>query len=326
VLVTRGFLAITGYPKIGGRSLHIAHLLWGGLLLVLALTLLLTHLGRAVRTVAAVLGGVGFGLFIDEIGKFVTQTNNYFYRPAAALIYVAFVVLVLAAKAVRGARPLTETERAGNAAYAAVLGVTSGLTRAERQAALGVVETLKSGPENIGAALCKLLETVPERTEARPGILREVQDWVLRALTWLLTRRWFITLVVGVFILQAALALLAMIPLAVILAGPTTAREVPELGATVAITVFGTINALIAIIGAIRIRRDRRGAYTWLQTAVVLDILVTQPFNFALNQFGALAALAFDLVVYAVVTHQLHQMRRQAAATGTTAPSPPWTS
>ncbi|MFN2236595.1 MAG: hypothetical protein ACK2U1_20385, partial [Anaerolineales bacterium] len=32
VVLTRLFLEITGYPKLGNSELHIAHVLWGGLL------------------------------------------------------------------------------------------------------------------------------------------------------------------------------------------------------------------------------------------------------------------------------------------------------
>ncbi len=39
-------------PELGGHGLHIAHLLWGG-------------------------------FFIDELGKFITQDNDYFFKPAA---------------------------------------------------------------------------------------------------------------------------------------------------------------------------------------------------------------------------------------------------
>jgi hypothetical protein len=44
-----------------------------------------------VRRAAAIVGGVGF--FIDELGKFITEDNNYFYNPAAALIYLIFIGL-----------------------------------------------------------------------------------------------------------------------------------------------------------------------------------------------------------------------------------------
>jgi hypothetical protein len=56
--------------------------------MVIAIGLLLTLLGRGPRVPAAIVGGVGFGFFIDELGKFITEDNNYFFEPAAALIYL----------------------------------------------------------------------------------------------------------------------------------------------------------------------------------------------------------------------------------------------
>ncbi len=36
VMVTRALLAATGYPQLGGAGLHVAHVLWGGLLMAVA--------------------------------------------------------------------------------------------------------------------------------------------------------------------------------------------------------------------------------------------------------------------------------------------------
>src|SRR5215471_2254748 len=98
ILLTRLFLELTGYPRMGGGGLHIAHMLWGGLLMLVALILLLAVLGKRAKRAAALIGGVGFGLFVDELGKFITSDNNYFFQPAIALIYVIFVLMFLAVR------------------------------------------------------------------------------------------------------------------------------------------------------------------------------------------------------------------------------------
>ena len=95
VSLTRLFLEITGYPQLGGQELHIAHVLWGGLLLFIASLLPLLLANRWVYPLTAILSGIGVGLFIDEVGKFITQNNNYFYPPAAPIIYAFFLLTVL---------------------------------------------------------------------------------------------------------------------------------------------------------------------------------------------------------------------------------------
>lgn len=95
VIVTRVYLEMTGYPQIGSGNLHIAHVLWGGLLLYIGALLPLTLLNRAALTWSAILNGVGMGLFIDEVGKFITRDVDYFYPPAAPIIYAFFLLSVL---------------------------------------------------------------------------------------------------------------------------------------------------------------------------------------------------------------------------------------
>ncbi|MCC7161471.1 MAG: hypothetical protein IT331_03175 [Anaerolineae bacterium] len=94
VIVVRVFLQLSGYPQIGNSTFHIAHLLWGGLLLFVAVVFLLSLANRWVLWVAALLGGVGVGLFIDEVGKFITQDNDYFFPLAFPIIYAFLLVCV----------------------------------------------------------------------------------------------------------------------------------------------------------------------------------------------------------------------------------------
>ena len=109
VALTRLFLYLTGYPQLGSQTLHIAHLLWGGLALFLGALLLLVVVNRWAQATGAVLTGVGVGLFIDEVGKFITRTNDYFYPPAAPIIYAFFLLVLLLYLELR--RPRTHDAR-----------------------------------------------------------------------------------------------------------------------------------------------------------------------------------------------------------------------
>jgi hypothetical protein len=101
---TRLFLEITGYPQLGGGELHIAHVLWGGLLLFIASLLPLILVNRWGLQLSALIAGLGIGLFIDEVGKFITQTNDYFYPAAAPIVYVFFLMTVLLFAQIRSSR------------------------------------------------------------------------------------------------------------------------------------------------------------------------------------------------------------------------------
>ncbi len=101
VIATRTFLELTGYPQIGGSTLHIAHAIWGGLLLYAAALLPLILANRWALYLSAGLNGLGAGLFIDEVGKFITRDLDYFYPPAAPLVYAFFLLSVLLYQYVR---------------------------------------------------------------------------------------------------------------------------------------------------------------------------------------------------------------------------------
>jgi hypothetical protein len=110
VIATRVFLALTGYPQLGTSTLHIAHVVWGGVVLFVAALLPLVLANRWVYPLGGLLSGIGVGLFIDEVGKFITHTNDYFYPPAAPIIYAVFLLTVVVYLQVR--RPPSANARA----------------------------------------------------------------------------------------------------------------------------------------------------------------------------------------------------------------------
>ena len=89
------------------------------------------------------LGGIGFGLFLDEVGKFVTKDNDYFYGPAAEIMYILVVVILVGARIVRDFQPLSAQECLASAAAIAADGVARGLADHRRE--IGA-EPRRTGP------------------------------------------------------------------------------------------------------------------------------------------------------------------------------------
>jgi hypothetical protein len=156
IIITRVYLILAGYPQIGGGALHIAHMLWGGLLMLVALVSFISYLNIPMRVSASLVGGIGFGLFIDEIGKFVTADNDYFFQPTFAILYVLFVGLFLAVRSLFFALPLTEEEREVNAQIRAIGALRASGRRPLVRLFLAVEERLRD-----------LYEAVAERRQFR---------------------------------------------------------------------------------------------------------------------------------------------------------------
>ncbi len=96
--------------------------------MVVALVVVFSFLGALPRMVAVVAGGIGFGLFLDEVGKFVTQTNDYFFQPSVAIMYVVVVALLLVNRWIHDNRTQSSAEDLANAAGTAADGLIHGLT------------------------------------------------------------------------------------------------------------------------------------------------------------------------------------------------------
>ncbi len=140
VLLLRLYLFLTGFPQLSFGSFHIAHMLWGGLLMLVSIFMALGFLSRPAHEWAAILGGIGFGAFIDELGKFLTQDNDYFFQPAIAIIYVLFVLIYIWIRTIFSRRSLSRAERLANAFELMQQGSINGLNREEESAILSMLE------------------------------------------------------------------------------------------------------------------------------------------------------------------------------------------
>lgn len=303
VLAIRAYLAATGYPKIGGGSLHIAHVLWGGLLMVVALLMLLVLLGSVSRALAAVVGGIGFGTFIDELGKFLTHDNNYFFRPAIALIYAVFVVLFLVVRALPRDRLWTRSERLGYA-YSALTDLALGqLSRNRRQRALALLAGLEgadpgrvggpSGEEQLAAlrALLAVPNTGPAGGRWTLRLARFADTVVERVEVFAADARTRRAVLVLFFVL--VISMIGGI-VAALVVDVTSSLSVSTLGSGSSLAAVG----LLSVFGVVALARGSRGlALELFYRATQISIFFAQFFAFVAIQLLALPGLALNLLV-----------------------------
>ncbi len=156
ILAIRGFLHLTGYPQFSPGNLHIAHVLVGGLFMLLAMIMFQAFTGRAARSMAALLGGFGFGAFIDEVGKFITADNDYFFKPSVAII---FIIIYFLMERINCSPWLSDKERLVNVLELTKEAVTQDLRSEDQQRALSLLN--EADPKNpVTIALCELMKNI----------------------------------------------------------------------------------------------------------------------------------------------------------------------
>ena len=325
VLVIRTQLWLTHYPQLGGHGLHIAHLLWGGLFMLLAIGVLLTFIGKPVLRAAAVVGGVGFGFFVDELGKFVTEDNDYFYRPAAALIYLIFVALFLLTRALqrREAGRVSAQSNLANAVELLEEAALRELDESERRRALALLQDADPA-EPLVAPLRALFSDLQGSPAAAPGLTARAVDRAREASTRLAAWPRFATCVSCLLGVWAAVSLAGVVELVtgavVDLGGGHPGYVSDRLGdlsfVNVASLASSALSAALVARGVLQLRHGTRAAaYRSFEHALLVAILVTQVFSFVESQFGAVFGLALDLVLLvALRTVQSNDPAAQAAA------------
>ena len=199
ILGIRVYLELTGYPQVGGGGLHIAHMLWGGLSMLIAIVLLIAFLGKGVVRFAAVLGGLGFGIFIDELGKFITSDNNYLFKPTFALIYILFVIMFLSFRAIEKRKTLTEEEALVNAVDILKEAVRNDLDDKEKEQALHLLQQSDQSNPIVGALENLLLQAKPLPNK-RPSLPVRLARWAHRLYYRIVAYSWFAAVLVAIFV------------------------------------------------------------------------------------------------------------------------------
>jgi hypothetical protein len=325
ILLIRFYLEVTGYPKVGGDSLHIAHMLWGGLLMLVGLVILVSFLGRTPRQWGAVLSGLGFGTFIDEIGKFVTHDNDYFYQPAIALMYVVLVLTYLGARAVyRRNLGATQQEYLANAVQEVLEIVRGDLDGREQARALDyLAQADRQQPlaQRLRTILAEA-DLVPERPA---NLMARLFTGAVHRYRRLAVSRWFTGGLVIFFVLRFLLDLGRVVALTRLLpAGGERWLRVPLVSPlpldTAAYSLsqwlqFGSslLAGLFVAAGVAVVFRDRLRGLRRFQQSVLVSLLLTQVFVFYDVQWLGLVGLAFNLLVFAALRFVIEQEQSQDA-------------
>jgi len=321
VIATRSFLELTGYPRIGGGELHIAHALFGGILLFVASLLPLVLSGRSIYRATAVLGGIGIGLFIDEVGKLITSQNNYFYPAAAPIIYATFLlaafVWVRARRRVDAdprsqlltALQLLEESVEGDLQEDERLVLRTRLESAARHATDAEQRRLAS--ELLEFVESKDLEVVPDP----PQRFRRIRRWwTERRHRWLGGRGLRVVLVAALFVsgVQAIVALGAAI-IQVTGINPTGSTRLFSLA--MLHLILEAVAGLLLIAGAslLLMPQRRRLGVRLSNDGLLVALTLADLASFYLRQFAAIETALFHAALLAGVIAYRNTLAAEAA-------------
>ncbi len=313
VLLTRFYLYLFDYPQLTRGNIHLAHIIYGGILLSMSNIVLLSLHGRRSRQVGAVLAGFGFGQFIDELGKFITRTNNYFFQPVPMIIYVCFIILFFIYRYLNEYTPLEPRE-----VFYQVLEELEEVAEgkyfpATKKRLFFWIDRLKTDASPLYQNFAKALDigakeiSITHTPKPRPYVQRIRSSW--RWLDEFTTERqpvFYILLMI--FLIYIGVTSYGIITFAVnLLARNYEKLQFQAYSAFDWFMIAGLFisqfwSTLLMVRGFLfLIRRKRDRALALFRNGLGVNILVTQLFTFYFEQFSAVIVLIFILALFAIV-------------------------
>lgn len=325
ILVIRAYLAITGYPQLGNSELHIAHMLWGGVLMLIGIIALSMFLGKAAQYVGVICGGIGFGTFIDEVGKFITQDNDYFYQPSVSIMYVTFIVIFLVVRNIMTRARYSRIEYLMNAIHELEEVAYRDLDAEEREKLFAYLDNCdRSDPlvPELKSALDKIeLVPVPEA-----GLYLRMKTRLANFYRNIATTNWFKWVIICFFSAQVAFNLFYVFVLVAlkmlnwdvlnvsIIAG--LAGGLDEITfSDYAYLTSSLLAAGLAFWGLVMLMKSRLSAFKMFERSIMVSLFLTQVFVFFQAQFWGLAGLIIYLLVYVALRFMIDRESRQLKET-----------
>jgi hypothetical protein len=288
---------------------------------------------RWVYKAGALLAGVGVGLFIDEVGKFITQNNNYFYPAAAPIIYAFFLLTVLLYLQVRRSRSSDARAELYHVfdKFEEVLDRDLDVhERADLEARLGRIDRQATRPDIARLAntlreflASDALSLAPDSPNLGARWLERVRAYGSR---WITARRLKVAIVSGlifsglgglVFSLVFIVVLIKVLSLPLVPSGdlyleidlpsgskavsapvPITDLGFGDLVGVLAMLGLGGMVGLLVMFAAIllAIGRERRGSSLGY-LGLLLSLTIVAPIDFYFSQFAAVINAMLDFVL-----------------------------
>jgi len=303
ILAIRTQLWLTNYPQLGGSGLHIAHLLYGGIFMAIAIWVSLIYMNRRAAGVSAIVGGIGFGFFIDELGKFITSDNNYFFKPAAGIIYLIFILMFLIIRELSRRQRLDQRTALANALAFMPSTVVGDFRDGDEEVVFELLDRADQS-DPLVAQTRRHFEQFSAAPDRPPSRLSNWIDRLHRRVTRLTEQPWFGSAVISVIAISALLSLLTVAAIQINFGGiddgpiPGESSSLSDVLRTLSILVS---SGLVAV-GILQMRRGRhQRAYRSFIRALLVSIFVTRFFSFLDSQFTAVFGLVGDLLIYAAV-------------------------
>ena len=293
IFLTRLYLHITGYPAIDNGVIHIAHAALGGILMMIGYALMLRFFGFRMHQFASVIGGIGFGLFIDELGKFITHNNDYFFSRAISLIYLIFVGMIIWSWNTHR-RKLSKKEYllyALSIIQDAV--IERGIDESNRDRALKYLRSCNQSDPMVVQSMktVAILKITPVKSL---GYWENLRNSFNDIFSRFVKSGYTEILIDTLFIIKAIT--IPIIVVIVLLSEPLfdTDFAILQLIAT------GVAGGFVAA-GVLKLRFSKVKAYELFMKSLLIDIFLTQTFLFYRVEFSGLILLGFNFFLYVVL-------------------------
>jgi len=296
ILGIRIFLALTGYPQLGGgNGLHIAHMLWGGLLMLIAIILFLAYLNKSSLIWGSILGGIGFGFFIDELGKFLTSDNNYFFKPTFALMYGIFLAIYLVSRVIEKRVSMSPREYMANALDMLKQAYISDFNKKDKEDLIDILDkTDKTDPFH---SLIKNYANDYKPVETKDNFIERIRIFFFTKYENIIKKPRIQAILISIFIFESILSLL----FSIVILGIGSKDLIYNI-------VFTIISGFLVLLGLyFFIKKNRLKAFEFFKYSLLVTIFFSDFILFYQNQLSAIISFLIDLALYLIIRYLIEQ-------------------